>query len=84
MTEIAEELKAFIINNYLQGESPANVRDDTALRSSGILDSIALLALITFIEERFQIEVEAHETDIDNFDNFGDIVAFVARKRATA
>jgi acyl carrier protein len=60
------------------------LRDDIPLRTGGILDSLATLSLISFLEEEFDIEVEAHETDIDNFDRLGDIAAFVERKRATA
>ena len=82
MTDVKNAIRQFILAKYLPGESPDNLRDDTPLRTSGILDSLATLALISFLEERFKIEVEAHETDVDNFDRLGDIVAFVERKRA--
>jgi len=84
MTDITTSIRNFILTKYLPGESPANLRDDLPLRTSGILDSLATLGLISFIEEEFDIEVEAHETDIDNFDRLSDIVAFVERKRAAA
>jgi acyl carrier protein len=80
-TDIAQTIRQFILSKYLPGESPENLPDDTPLRTSGILDSLATLSLIGFIEERFGIEVEAHETDVDNFDRLGDIVAFIERKR---
>ncbi len=82
MNEVASTIREFILTHYLPGESPANLRDDTPLRTSGILDSIATLGLISFIEKQYGIEVQAHETDIDNFDRLRDIVAFVERKRA--
>jgi acyl carrier protein len=84
MTEIGQTIRDFILTTYLPGETADNLRDDTPLRTNGILDSLATLSLISFIEERFGIEVEAHETDVDNFDRLGDIVAFVERKRAGA
>ena len=82
MTQIADRIRDFILTKYLPGESPANLRDDTPLRSSGVLDSLATIGLISFLEQEYQIEVEAHETDIDNFDRIEDIAAFVERKRA--
>ena len=82
MEQITEAIRDFIISKYLPGESPENLPDDMPLRSSGVLDSLATLSLIAFIEERYQIEVQAHETDIDNFDRIQDIVAFIERKRA--
>jgi acyl carrier protein len=84
MKDINTSIRDFVLTKYLPGESPDNLRDDIPLRTSGILDSLATLGLISFIEEEFDIEVEAHETDIDNFDRLGDIVAFVERKRAAA
>lgn len=82
MNQIADTIRQFILTRYLPGESPANLRDDTPLRSSGILDSLATLGLVSFLEQEYNIEVEAHETDVDNFDRIQDIAAFVERKRA--
>ena len=84
MNDVNTTIRDFILTKYLPGESADNLRDDIPLRTSGILDSLATLSLISFIEETFDIEVEAHETDIDNFDRLSDIVAFVERKRASA
>jgi acyl carrier protein len=84
MNDIANSIRTFILENYLPGESPANLRDDTPLRTSGVLDSLATLALVSFIEKQYGIEVEAEETDIDNFDRIQDIAAFVERKRAAS
>jgi acyl carrier protein len=82
VTQIADTIRDFILTKYLPGESAANLKNDTPLRSSGILDSLATIGLISFLEQEYQIEVEAHETDVDNFDRIQDIAAFVERKRA--
>ena len=74
-------IRQFILTHYLIGESPDHLRDDTPLQTSGILDSLALLQLITFVEERFGIELDASETTVDGFDRIADIAACVARKR---
>ncbi|HWQ03275.1 MAG TPA: acyl carrier protein [Candidatus Nitrosotenuis sp.] len=77
-----EKLRQFILAEFLPGESPANLQDDTPLRTSGILDSMATLRLVSFVEEQFGIEVEAHEAGVENFDRINDIAAFVERKVA--
>lgn len=82
MSQVADTIRDFILTKYLPGESPENLRNDIPLRTSGVLDSLATLSLISFIEQEYGIEVEAHETDVDNFDRIDDIVAFVERKRA--
>jgi acyl carrier protein len=77
-----EKIRQFILAEFLPGESAANVRDDTPLRTSGVLDSMATLRLISFVEQEFGIEVEAHEAGVENFDRIADMVAFVERKVA--
>jgi acyl carrier protein len=81
MTDIKERIRAYILQNFLQGESPANLRDDTPLRTTGILDSLATLSLVSFVEKEFGIELTAYETGIDTFDRIEDIAALVARKQ---
>jgi acyl carrier protein len=82
MSDVATRVQDFILENYLPGESRANLHADTPLRTSGILDSIATLNLIGFIEKEFGIQVEAHETGIENFDRIQDIVTFIEQKQA--
>lgn len=41
---------------------------DTELFSTGLLDSIAMMNLIAFIEERARIEVRPADVTLDNFD----------------
>jgi acyl carrier protein len=81
MSAEKETIRQFILDTYLPGESAANLRDDTPLRTSGILDSLATLGLVSFVEKQFGIELEAHETGIDTFDRIEDIAALVARKK---
>ena len=83
MTDVKETIRQFILTTYLPGESAANLRDDTPLRTSGILDSLATLGLVSFVEKEFGIELEAHETGIDTFDRIEDIAALVARKKSS-
>lgn len=82
MSDVKETIRQFILATYLPGESAANLRDDTPLRTNGVLDSLATLGLVSFVEREFGIELEAHETGIDTFDRIEDIAALVARKKA--
>ena len=84
MNQAKETIRNYILTEYLPGESPANLKDDTPLRTSGILDSMATLALVSFLEDQFKIQIEAHETGIESFDRLEDIAALVARKQASA
>lgn len=81
MDQIKNTLRAYILSEFLPGESPANLKDDTPLRTSGILDSMATLNLVTFVEQTFGVMLDAHETGIENFDRIEDIAALVASKK---
>ena len=82
MEELKQDLRRFILNEFLPGEDPANLKEDTPLLNTGILNSSATLMVVMFLEERCGIRVEAHETSADNFDSVDKILAFVQRKLA--
>ena len=81
MDNVKDTIRDYILREYLPGESPANLTDETPLRTSGILDSMATLNLVTFLEESFGITIDAHETGIDQFDRIADIAALVTQKK---
>jgi acyl carrier protein len=84
MPDVAETLRRYILEKYLPGESSSNLHDDTPLQTSGILDSLAVLGLGTFVEQRYGLQLTAAETGIDSFDTIEDIVRLIARKRQPA
>jgi acyl carrier protein len=81
VSNVKETLRQFIVKTYLPGESIENLEDDTPLRTSGVLDSMATLGLVSFVEKEFGIELEAHETGIETFDTVGGIADLVLQKR---
>lgn len=78
---LEDEIRRYLLAEFLPGENPANLRDDTPLRTGGILDSVATLKVVSFVEQRFSIEVEAHEAGVEHFDRIADIAALVRSKR---
>ncbi len=81
VSNVKETLRQFIVKTYLPGESVENLQDDTPLRTSGVLDSLATLGLVSFVEKEFDIELEAHETGIETFDTVGGIADLIVQKR---
>ncbi len=81
MNEIRQQIRQFL-SELLPDGKISGLGDDTPLRTSGILDSMGLLRLVSLVEEKFGIEVSAYEAGIENFDRIDDIAAFVERKRA--
>jgi acyl carrier protein len=81
VSNVKETLRQFIVKTYLPGEAIENLQDDTPLRTSGVLDSMATLGLVSFVEKEFGIELEAHETGIETFDTVGGIADLIVQKR---
>jgi acyl carrier protein len=78
---ISREIQEYILREFLPGENPANLTDSTPLISGGILDSIGMLKLVKHLEDNYQIEVQAHEVDVENFDTIALIANFVLAKK---
>jgi len=77
---IHDTVKKFILDQFLPGEDPNELTDDTQLMTTGILDSLATLKLVTFLEQEFDIAVEAHEADAENLNTLDLITGLVHRK----
>ncbi len=75
-------VKDYILKEFLPGENPEALTAATPLISGGILDSLATLKLVTFLEEKFKIQIEAHEADVEHLNTIDSIAALVHAKRA--
>lgn len=78
--EIQETIKVFILKEFLPGENPAELTESTPLITGGILDSLATIKLVVFLEEQFKIQVQAHETMVDYLNTIADIAQLVHSK----
>ena len=81
MQEVKEVIKGYILEEFLPGENPAELTDSTPLITGGILDSLATIKLVLFLEEQFQIKIQAHETMVDYLNTISDIAQLVHSKK---
>ena len=83
MTEnVRSVLKEFILKEFLPGEDPSELTETTPLITGGVLDSIATLKLVLFVEEQFGVKLAAHETDPDYLDTIAKINDLIVSKKA--
>lgn len=64
------------------GLDAATLRASRGLMSTGVLDSFALVTVITFVEERIGGEVPPSDLSFENFDSIAGICAYVERALA--
>jgi acyl carrier protein len=79
--DIRKQVRLFILREFLPGESPEDLTDSLPLLSSKVLDSLATLKLVAYLEETFGFEFAAHEIGVTNLDSLDRIAAYVASKR---
>ena len=74
-------IRDYILREFLTGEDPDELSDTTPLMTAGILDSVATLKLVTFLEKQFSITLEAHEADVEYLNTVADIATLVRSKQ---
>lgn len=80
MSQTTEEVKTFILDNFMFGQDADALDLEDSLMEKGIIDSTGVLELVGFLERTFDIEVEDEELIPDNLDSIGNITRYVERK----
>lgn len=78
---IQADIEKFILEDLLSG-SRDSIAADEQLFSTGTLDSLGTLRMITFLEERYGLQIKDGELGDDNFATVNSICAFVEKKLA--
>lgn len=80
--EIRNTLKNYIVTEIMHEQNLSVLDDEAALIENGIIDSMALIELVKFIEKHFNVEISEEELDIDNFRTLNCLIGFVQSKIA--
>lgn len=83
MDPIGAAVKDFILAEFLVGAHPSELTETTPLISSGVVDSLATVRLVAFLEDQYGIAVAPHEASIDYLDTIDQIVSLVRSKQAS-
>lgn len=81
---IRDAVKAFVIENFLFGDTSNSLADTDSLIENGIIDSTGVLELVAFIEDRYGITVADADIMPANLDSLARITAFIASKTAAS
>ena len=84
MSSTETALRAFIAENFMYGGDASALAADRSLIEEGLIDSTGVLELVSFLEERFAIQIGDAEIVPANLDSLAAIVAFVASKNPAA
>jgi acyl carrier protein len=59
-----------------QGIDPSELGNDTALFSSGLLDSFSMMDLILFVEDAAGLKVRTVDVTLENFDSIERVLEY--------
>jgi len=83
MTEIEHEVRQYITDKLLFGQTDVVVEGSTSFLESGLIDSTGVLELVQFLEEKFKIKVQDEDLVPANLDSVNALTQFVKAKSAT-
>jgi acyl carrier protein len=76
-----KDVRSFVASNLLFGDTDS-FQNETSFLESGVIDSMGILELITFVEKTYGIKVEPEEMVPENFDSVNKLAFFLSKKAA--
>jgi acyl carrier protein len=74
---LRERIRQFIRDSFLVDE----FGDDESFLASGLIDSLGVLQLVSFVESEYAIPVADKDLTPDNFDSVTKLAAYVQRRQ---
>ncbi|MBU0663358.1 MAG: acyl carrier protein [Proteobacteria bacterium] len=72
------KLKAFLQELLTDYGKETDIGDDDLLVTSGLLDSLAVLRMVVFLEEEFGLDLAERGFDQNDFDSLSNIMRLVS------
>lgn len=77
--QIESKIREFILKNLYYSED-SFINDEDSFLATGVIDSMGVMELQTFIQAEFGLEVAQSEIVVENFDSIRKLADFVSRK----
>ena len=77
---IEAQIKDYIASNLLFSDNGFQYPDDVSFLDEGIVDSVGVMELVAFVEDKFKLKIDDMDVIPDNFDSVTKLAAFIRRK----
>jgi acyl carrier protein len=81
-SEIIKRVRGFVQENFLYMHTNFQLADDDRLLEKGVMDSMSIVEMISFIESEFGVQAQEEEISEANFGSLSGIARFVGEQRA--
>ena len=80
---LRDTIKQFILSNLLIESSHTSINGSDSFLKKGIIDSMGMIQLVTFVQKHYGIRVEPREVVPDNFDSLENIERYIRSKKGS-
>jgi acyl carrier protein len=80
--DLRQQIREHIIEQLLHGEEPEGFDDDYNLIDAGIMDSLAIMNMVTYFEQQAGIEFGDEDIVPEHFNSIDALASFAEQKRA--
>ena len=77
--DIKKMIIEYVKKEYLDEDSDTEIKEDTKLISSGIVDSFSMVSLKTYLEKKFSIKLPDEDATPEAFDSVNNIIELIKR-----
>jgi acyl carrier protein len=81
-SDYLDQIRDYVARNLLFSDTGFRYDDDASFLDEGIIDSLGVIELVTFVEKQFGISVADQELVPDNFDSVRKLETYVRQKLA--
>jgi acyl carrier protein len=81
MTSVEQQIRTFLVENFSLDGDIARLSGSRSLTERGIVDSVGVVEVLTFLETQYDIQINDDETIPENIDTIDNMVRFVTMKR---
>jgi len=82
--DMKDKIRLFVQENLALGKDVTVESDTESLVDKGVVDSLGIFQLVSFLEDTFDVRIGDREIILENFRCIEDIDSFVRRKQAGA
>jgi len=77
---VADKISGFIVEQILDGECDFDLATEENLLLSGVMDSLAVMRLVAWLEQEFSFAIAPEDVTLENFKNVSVMSAYVSEK----
>lgn len=74
----------YVTNELLEGNEGIELEADQDLLGSGLIDSLGMMTLVSFVEEQFEVTIPPGDLTIENFMTIDAISTYLESRKQQA